>query len=119
MTKDSIKISQEINFNGMPTWVSVGASLQQGDDVLESLKSLQKDITDYHQSAAKEYQQSKWRVKPDNSYGPFKSLIEEMDACIVLDKDAGGLLSFELTIKNAEERAFYEQKLIELSSKNQ
>ena len=24
MIKDSIKISQEINFNGLPTWVSIG-----------------------------------------------------------------------------------------------
>lgn len=59
MTKDSIKISQEINFNGLATWVSIGATLLPEDNVIESLKSLQKDITEYQQSEAKAFKESK------------------------------------------------------------
>jgi len=113
MTKDSIKISQEINFNGMPTWVSVGASLLPDDNVLEGLKSLQQDITDYHQTASKEYSQSKWKVKSEPEYGTTKSMIEEMEACSTFDE----INSFRFTVKNEEEKAVYERKLTELSPK--
>ncbi len=47
----------------MPTWVSIGASLLPDDTVLDCLKSLQKDITDYRDTAAKEYQQSQRQTK--------------------------------------------------------
>ena len=60
MTTDTIKISQEINFNGLPTWISVGGTLTPGEDVLDGLRQLQKSITDYHAEEAKKYQSHNW-----------------------------------------------------------
>lgn len=91
MTKDSIKISQEINFNGLPTWVSVGATLLPEDNVLESLKALQKDIADYHDMASKEYRQSKMNrssFTPDPEAKPLMDMIVlRQYQKAILDKD--------------------------------
>ncbi len=114
MTIDRIKISQEINFNGMPTWIGMEGLLDPDEDPKEGLRKIQKEITQYQQEEQKTYSKSSW-ARPEQ---PVISMIEQIDACTVLDKDAGGLLSFELTFKTPEEKLFYDAKLIELTKKN-
>lgn len=115
-TIDRIKISQEINFNGMPTWIGIEAALLPGEDEKDGLRQIQKVITEYHQEEQKAYGQSNWGRKSVEQ--PLVSMIEQMDACTELTKDPDkGLLSFELTIKNAEEKAFYYFKLNQLTNK--
>ena len=90
MQKDSIKISQEINFNGLPTWVSIGASLQPEDNVLESLRSLQKDITDYQTQEQQAYSKSKWEKKNDNPVtNEIQSALDGINACEELEGNNG------------------------------
>lgn len=62
-TIDRIKISQEINFNGLPTWIGLEGILLEGEDEKTALRQLQKVITDYHQEEAKAYSQSRWGKK--------------------------------------------------------
>jgi len=107
MTKENIKISQEINFNGLPTWVSIGASLQPEDNVLDCLKILQKDITDYRDTAAKEYSQSKWAKEPIIQIGkepvkldPDETIIAQYKKA-VLDENEAKVTLME-TIYNTE-----------------
>lgn len=119
MTTDTIKISQEINFNGLPTWISVGGTLTPGEDVLDGLRQLQKSITDYHAEEAKKYQSHNWAKSeppyPDKQVDkPTKTMIEEMEACDTYTD----IKSFQFTIKNEQEKAVYERKLTELSPKN-
>lgn len=59
MIIDNIKISQEINFNGMPTWISIGGTLVAGENEKDGLRQIQKSITEYQQEEAKAYKQSK------------------------------------------------------------
>lgn len=111
-----IKISQEINFNGLPTWVSIGGDLLPDEDPKEAIRKVQKIITEYQDEEHKAYSQSRWGRKLVDV--PAVSMIEQMDACTELTKDPDkGLLSFELTIKNAEEKAFYDFKLNQLTNK--
>lgn len=63
MQIDRIKISQEINFNGMPTWIGMEASLLPGDDEKDGLRIIQKSITDYDNEAKKEYSQNNRQLK--------------------------------------------------------
>lgn len=112
MTKESIKISQEINFNGMPTWVSIGATLLPEDNVIESLKSLQKDITEYHQTEEGLFSKSKFSKAEDIK--PTKTLMEEMAECTTY----ADIQSFRFTVKNKEEQQVYENKLQSLQTKN-
>lgn len=113
MQIDRIKISQEINFNGLPTWISVGGTLLPEENVLEGLRTLQKSITDYHNEEAKAYSQSRWKVKAEPDYTSTKSLTEEMEACTTYVD----IQSFRFTVKNEEEKAVYERKLSELTIK--
>lgn len=113
MTIDRIKISQEINFNGLPTWVGIEASLSPDENEIEGLRKLQKSITDYQTEEAKAYGQSKWAKAEPEYDGPAKSLTEEMEACTTY----ADIQSFRFTVKNEDEKAVYERKLTELSPK--
>jgi hypothetical protein len=84
MIKDKIKISQEINFNGMPTWVSVGASLTVDDNVLDCLKSLQKDITEYKELEEKKFNKSK-KNTPNDISGEVQDALDAINSCESLD----------------------------------
>lgn len=112
MTIDRIKISQEINFNGLPTWIGMEASLLPDEDEKDGLRKLQKSITDYQQEEAKAYGQSNWVKKNTNT--PTFSLIEELEAC----NTYADIQSFRFTVKNDDEKTVYERKLNELSLKN-
>ena len=74
MIIDRIKISQEINFNGMPTWIGLEGTLLPGEDEITGLRTLQKSITDYQTEEEKKYRESKiYQVKvPDKIQGWFE-----------------------------------------------
>lgn len=105
MNIDRIKISQEINFNGLPTWIGLEATLLEGDDEKDGLRQLQKIITDYHQEESKAYTQSKWKMKPDSEYGGTdtgqpklskeEELIQTINNCTSFEGD-NGLNSYRL-----------------------
>lgn len=102
MVKETIKISQEINFNGMPTWISIGASLQEGDSVVEGLQSLQKDINDYQDAETKTYKKSIKSV--DSNVKDMKeSPINNMITAIQGSSSIKVLESFNLIVKNKPE----------------
>ena len=114
---DRIKISQEINFNGMPTWIGLEATLLADENEKDGLRQLQKVISEYQDEEQKAFNGSRWGRK--SAEVPAVSMIEQMDACTELTKDPdNGLLSFELTIKSPEEKLFYDAKVIELTNKN-
>jgi len=116
MQVDRIKISQEVNYNGMPTWIGLEAVILPEECPKEGLRTLQTKITEYMQEEQKAYGQSKWGRKAAEL--PTVSMIEQMDACTELSKDADkGILSFELTIKSPEEKAFYDFKIEQLTNK--
>lgn len=106
MTIDRIKISQEINFNGLPTWIGIEASLLPDEDEKKGLRKLQKSITDYQTEEAKAYGQSKW-AKTESE--PVKSVIEQMESCTTY----ADIQSFRFTVKNDEEKGVYERKINE------
>lgn len=114
MIIDTIKISQEINFNGMPTWVSIGGTLLPEDNVLDGLRQLQKSITDYQTEEAKAYSQSKEiQIRPVNTpkMSPDEALIQAINNCTVLDGD-NGLLTYRLPASlNPSTKAAYDLKL--------
>lgn len=114
---DRIKISQEINFNGMPTWIGIEASLLPDEDEKDGLRTLQKSITDYQQQEEKAYRESKWKNVSEPAYTdkPTLTLTEELEACTTF----ADIQSFRFTVKNDAEKAVYERKLNELSPKNQ
>ena len=120
MTKDSIKISQEINFNGLPTWVSIGATLLPEDNVIESLKSLQKDISEYEQSQEGIFGKSKWgKNTKEAPYSNEKEtmppvpLMQELEECDSLEI----LKSYRFTHKTEDEQKYYDEKLETLTKK--
>jgi len=98
MQIDRIKISQEINFNGMPTWIGIEAALLPDEDEKDGLRAIQKIITEYHQEETKAYSQSNW-AKKDTSK-PILSLIEELEACTTY----ADIQSFRFTVKNDAEK---------------
>ena len=74
---ETIKISQEINFNGLPTWISIGGTLLPGEHEHDGLRSIQKSITDYKEQEEKAYRESKiYQVDklPDEIKGTFAEL---------------------------------------------
>lgn len=77
-TIDRIKISQEINFNGMPTWIGIEGTLLPGEDEKDGLRQIQKSITEYQQEEAKAYGKSKWtkgEFQPDPESKPMMDMI--------------------------------------------
>lgn len=104
---DRIKISQEINFNGMPTWIGIEGTLLPDEDTIEGLRTIQKKISEYQQEEEKAFGKRRWG-KPDQ---PTASMIEQMKACTELDKEKGGLLSFELAYKTEDEKQVYNEML--------
>lgn len=109
---DRIKISQEINFNGMPTWIGLEGTLLPGEDEKDGLRHLQKSISEYQQEEAKAYGISNWaKSKVDT---PATSMMDDMANCTTEEE----ILSFRLTIKNPEQQALYDKILSELSPKN-
>lgn len=84
MVIDRIKISQEINFMGMPTWIGIEGTLVPDEDVLEGLRTIQKKITDYQQEEQKAYGQSKWAKINDeveNKGDAVESIVKTITAC--------------------------------------
>lgn len=117
MTFDNIKISQEINFNGMPTWISIGGTILPDEDPKDGLRLIQQKITEYHQEEQKAYGQSKWaKAMSESAYGgvPATSMLDDMANCATLEE----ILSFRLTIKNEEQQALYDKVVTELTNKN-
>lgn len=110
----TIKISQEINFNGMPTWIGLEAALLPGENEKDGLRSLQRSITEYQQEESAAFGKSRWASNPAGVYSPVKSLTEEMEGCATYAE----IQSYRLTVKTEEEKAVYERKLTELSPKN-
>lgn len=98
-----IKISQEINFNGLPTWVSIGGDLLENEDPKEALRKIQKIITEYHQEEQKAYSQSKWGSKTDNTQSEeIKAILDGIEACTYIkegDKGEFNLSTFWLPSK--------------------
>ncbi len=89
-----IKISQEINFNGLPTWVSIGGDLIENEDPKEALRQIQKVITEYHQEEQKAYSQSKWGSKTDNTQSEeIKAIIDGIEACTYINEGDNGELN--------------------------
>ena len=113
-TIDRVKISQEINFNGLPTWIGLEGILLEGEDEKTALRQLQKVITDYHNEEAKAYSQSRWVKKDDEvqfDKEETKPLIEQISSCTELKV----LESYRLIAKvNPEAQKAYDNKLKEL-----
>jgi hypothetical protein len=109
MQIDRIKISQEINFNGMPTWIGIEAALLPGEDEKDGLRQIQKIITEYQQEEQKTYGKSNWAKQEQ----PKVSLMDELANCTTEEE----ILSFRLTIKSPEEQEFYNKILSELTNK--
>lgn len=85
MTIDRIKISQEINFNGMPTWIGIEATILPGEDEKEGLRQIQKVISEYQDEEQKAYTQSKWgkgEVKPSDE---VITALDEINNCTDLE----------------------------------
>lgn len=91
MEIDNLKISREINFNGMPCWVSVGGTTTPDEDPIENLKKLQKVISEYQDEEQKAYTQSKWGGKPETKPSDeVQALIDGINACTYIqDGDTG------------------------------
>lgn len=110
MNIDTIKISQEINFNGMPTWISIGGTLLPDDDVKDGLRQLQKSITEYQQEEQVAYGQSKWKKAAPES-NPAGNMINSINSCTEIKV----LESYKIMAKsNPILQAAYEEKLKEL-----
>lgn len=97
MVIDRIKISQEINFMGMPTWIGIEGTLVPDEDVLESLKKVQQHITDYDNAAKKEYSKSKWAKGNPYADPEAKPL---MDMIVLRQYQKAILEKDEVTINN-------------------
>lgn len=78
MTIDRIKISQEVNFMGMPTWIGMEAALLPEDNEKEGLRKLQKSITEYLQEEEKAIKGDKW--KPQEATGDIDNEFEAVKA---------------------------------------
>lgn len=59
----TIKLSQEINFNGMPTWIGLEAALLPEENEKDGLRSLQKSITDYVKEEQEKLPKPTWMPK--------------------------------------------------------
>lgn len=114
MTIDRIKISQEINFNSMPTWIGLEASLLPDEDPKENLRKLQKVITEYQDEEQKAYTQSKWgkEAKPDT-----KLTKEELQKKYLTDcTTVAELETFAKLVKsNAHLQESYDEQLKKLT----
>jgi hypothetical protein len=109
MQIDRVKISQEINFNGMPTWVGMEGLLDPDEDPKEGLRTIQRKITEYQQEEQTTFGKSKWGRQGQ----PEISMVDDMRNCKTEDE----ILSFRLTIKTPEQQAVYEEVLSELTNK--
>ena len=78
----TIKLSQEINFNGMPTWIGLEGSLSAGEDEKEGLRSLQKSITDYVKEEQEKLPKPTWMPKTKAEVSDIvKGNLEAINAC--------------------------------------
>jgi len=120
MQVDRIKISQEVNYNGMPTWIGLEAIVLPDEDPKEGLRTLQTKITEYMQEEQKAYGQSKW-AKSTPEYGSVQidkptmskeeELIQAINGCVSLEGD-NGLLSYRIPASlNPSTKAAYDLKL--------
>jgi hypothetical protein len=76
-TIQTVKISQEVNFMGMATWIGLEGTLLPEENEKDGLRALQKSITEYLQEEEKAYK-GKWK-KPDNPVIE-QTLNEEFDS---------------------------------------
>lgn len=77
----TIKISQEINFNGMPTWIGIEASILPDEDEKEGLRKIQKVITEYHQEEQQAFGKSRWaKNMSEPAYGAVDEEFEAVKA---------------------------------------
>ena len=78
----TIKLSQEINFNGMPTWIGLEGSLSAGEDEKDGLRSLQKSITDYVKEEQEKLPKPTWMPKAKAEVSDTnKETIEAINNC--------------------------------------
>ncbi len=82
---DRIKISQEINYNGMPTWIGIEAALLPGEDEKEGLRQIQKVITEYQTEEQKAFGQSKWGKPETKPSDEIQAVLDGIDACIEVE----------------------------------
>lgn len=83
MKIDRVKISQEINFNGMPTWIGMEAELTSEDNEIDAIRKMQKSITDYIEEESK-LTKPKWAKKePPNE---IQVTLEGIDKCLSMDE---------------------------------
>jgi len=118
---ETIKVSQEINFNGMPTWVSLGGYLIPGEDEIEAIRATQKKITDYQTQEQQAYSKSKWKVLSDAEYGgngkekpdPVTGMITAITTCTTI----ATLKTFEKLAKSKPEfQEAYDNRLKQLTN---
>lgn len=120
MTIDRIKISQEINFNGMPTWIGIEGTLLPDEDTIEGLRTIQKKISEYQDEEQKAYTQSKWgkQEKPTSKQEMINKVKEDIAKCTTLSKEDNGLLSFEAIVKNTPElQDVYNETMVKITNK--
>lgn len=115
----TIKLSQEINFNGMPTWIGLEATLLPDENEKDCLRILQKSITEYHQEESVVFGKSTW-----SKHGTEKSvqigkpimseeevLIQSINECVSLEGD-DGLLSYRIpAASNPSTKSAYDLKM--------
>lgn len=111
-TLETIKISQEINFNGLRTWVNIGGTLLPDEGVKDALRSIQKEITEYNQEEAKAYNQSKILQIEKKPESPVDSMIMAITTCT----EVATLKTFEKLAKsNPKFQEAYDNRLKELT----
>ncbi|MES2382816.1 MAG: hypothetical protein V4538_17345 [Bacteroidota bacterium] len=97
MNIDRIKISQEINFNGMPTWIGLEASILPDENEKDSLRQLQKVITEYQTEEQQAYSKSKWAKKDEPEIKLSKEERQKAEISGCTDKTV--LESYRLIVK--------------------
>jgi len=87
MTITTIKLSQEINFNGMPTWIGLEAALLPGENEKDGLRSLQKSITDYVKEEQEKLPKSTWMPKAKAEVSDAnKETIDAINNCNTMEE---------------------------------
>lgn len=114
MTITTIKISQEVNFMGMPTWIGMEATILPDENEKDGLRQLQKSITEYLQEEKKTFK-GKWK-KPDDAQvinEPSIPLIDQIESCTQIKV----LESYRLIAKTSPvSQQAYDNKLKQLQN---
>lgn len=101
---------------GLHYWdkISIGADMEPEDNIQNCLQVLKEEVVKFQQKTISENESINIR-QVNKIISSEKTMIEEMQSCTFLDREAGGLLSFELTFKTAEEKVVYADMLKRLT----